>query len=202
VQQWCLETLNPAPDGITSGRSCSTASSLGTLWAQTYQKGRAALLSEHYGLRSLAEGLTWGGFLLCHVPDEQVGKLVSAILLRTNWLEAALEQARLKNAVEHIERRRRDISERLRRLGKVSIDTLCADEEYKCETWILERELESWACLRRMPQWEREAGAGAAGVLGGGHSPGATARFRRASHEAGRALRSWRHDEGAPPAHL
>ena len=112
------------------------------MWAQTYQSGRT-YYREHKASRSLQECSACGGSIPCHVADEQMRKLVSAIELDKQWLEEVLSIISLKDEVERVKKERQSVLEKLRRMGKAYIDGLFPDEEYHRQKKIMEMELES-----------------------------------------------------------
>ena len=68
------------------------------MWAQTYNSGRS-YYREHTGSRSHAVCPAEGASLPCHVPDEQMGRIVGAIELGPKWLEEVLAIISLKDEV-------------------------------------------------------------------------------------------------------
>lgn len=79
----------------------------------------------------------------CHVPDEQIGRIVEAIELGPRWLEEVLAIISLKDEVERVKEQRLDVQEKLRRMAKAYIDGLFPDQEYHRQKKLLEMELES-----------------------------------------------------------
>jgi site-specific DNA recombinase len=112
------------------------------MWAQTYKSGRT-YYREHKASRSLAQCPASGGSIPCHVADEQVGRLVDAIELGSQWLEEVLSIISLKDEAERVKRERSAVQQRLRRMAKAYIDGLLADDEYHRQKKLLEMEMES-----------------------------------------------------------
>ena len=79
----------------------------------------------------------------CHVPDEQIGRVVEAIELRPKWLEEVLAIISVQDEVQRVKKERKDVQEKLRRMAKAYVDGLFPDEEYHRQKRLLEMELES-----------------------------------------------------------
>ncbi len=86
------------------------------MWAQTYENGNR-YYRQHHATRGLSECPAHGGSIRCESADEQVGKLVEAIVLEQDWLDKALAQIEVKDEVERIRGRRQQLEERRNRLG-------------------------------------------------------------------------------------
>ena len=137
------ETLHPRPEreyllkGIVRCAYCGMP-----MWAQTYNSGRS-YYREHTGSRSHAICPAEGASMPCHVPDEQMGRIVEAIELRPKWLEEVLAIISVQDEVERVRKQRQDGQEKLRRMAKAYIDGLFPDAEYHRQKRLLEMELES-----------------------------------------------------------
>ena len=81
--------------------------------------------------------------MLCHVPDEQIGRVVEAIELRPKWLEEVLAIISVQDEVQRVKKERKDVQEKLRRMAKAYVDGLFPDEEYHRQKRLLEMEMES-----------------------------------------------------------
>jgi site-specific DNA recombinase len=112
------------------------------MWAQTYQNGQR-YYREHIKSRSIADCPAGGGSIPCHVIDEQVKKLVSAIELGPRWLEEVLAIVNLKDDVDRIKRERKQLQEKLRRLGQTYIDNLIDQDEYNRRRQQYQTQIES-----------------------------------------------------------
>ncbi len=112
------------------------------MWAQTYKNGQR-YYREHTCSRSHAVCPAEGASMPCHVPDEQIGRIVEAIELGPQWLEEVLAIISLKDEVERVKNQRQDVQEKLRRMARVYIDGVFPDEEYHRQKRLLEMELES-----------------------------------------------------------
>lgn len=136
-------TLQPNPErfyllkGIIRCAFCGMP-----MWAQTYINGRP-MYREHRKSRSIANCSTGGGSVSCHTIDEQLIKLVSAIELGPRWLEEVLSIVNLKDDVERINRERKQLQEKLRRLGQTYIDNLIDQDEYGRRKQQYQMQLES-----------------------------------------------------------
>jgi site-specific DNA recombinase len=79
----------------------------------------------------------------CEVPDEQMGKIISAIALPDSWQDRLLAKLHLEDEVKRVERERKEAEQRLRRLGQVYLDGLLEHEDYKRQKRQLEERLQS-----------------------------------------------------------
>jgi site-specific DNA recombinase len=137
------ETLHPKPEreyllkGIIRCAYCGMP-----MWAQTYNSGRS-YYREHTGSRGHCTCQAEGASMPCHVPDEQMSKIVGAIELGPKWLEEVLAIISLKDEVERVRDERSKAEEKLRRMAKAYVDNLFPDEEYHRQKRLLEMELES-----------------------------------------------------------
>ena len=112
------------------------------LWAQTYKNGNS-YYREQRGSRSHGECPSHGGSISCRIPDDQIGRVISAIELRSDWLDQVLERIALKDEVARIQDERVRVTERLRRLGRAYVDGLFSENDYRGQKQTLEMELES-----------------------------------------------------------
>ena len=79
----------------------------------------------------------------CHIPDEQMGKIIGALVLPDVWLDRVLARIQLEDEVTRIEEERQSAQERLRRLAKAYVDGLYSEEDYRREKQILEERISS-----------------------------------------------------------
>jgi len=112
------------------------------LWAQTYRNGNR-YYREQYGTRSHGHCPAHGGSIPCHVPDEQIGRIVGAIELGPDWLEQVLARIGARDEAARIQEERTRTNERLRRLGLAYVDGLYSDADYQRQKRSLITELES-----------------------------------------------------------
>jgi len=139
------ETLHPRPDreyllkGIIRCAYCGMP-----MWAQTYNSGRS-YYREHTGSRGHCTCQAEGASMPCHVPDDQMGRIVEAMELGPKWLEEVLAIISLKDEVERVREERNRVEEKLRRMARAYMDNLFPDEEYHRQKRLLEMELESLA---------------------------------------------------------
>ena len=112
------------------------------LWAQTYKNGNS-YYREQRGSRSFGECPSHGGSISCRIPDDQIGRVISAIELCPDWLDQVLERIALKDEVTRIQDERVRVTDRLRRLGRAYVDGLFSEDDYRGQKQILEMELES-----------------------------------------------------------
>ena len=132
------ETLHPRPDreyllkGLIRCAYC-----LLPMWAQTYKNGHR-YYREHKGSRGEGYCVNRSRSIRCEIPDEQIGRLVQAIILPDAWMDRVLARIHLADEMERIEQERRNVDQRLRRLGKAYVDGLYGDDDYKREKLSLE----------------------------------------------------------------
>ncbi len=112
------------------------------MWAQTYKSGNS-YYREHQASRSIQECLGHGGTIACHVIDNQIRELVSAIELGPGWLEEVLSIISLKDEVERVKKEKEQVTGKLHRMAKTYIDGLIPEEEYLRQKRLLELSLES-----------------------------------------------------------
>ena len=64
------------------------------------------------------------------MPDEQMGKIVTAIPLPKSWMNLVLAQIQRADEVKRVERERRRVEERTRGLGEVNLEGDLPREQY------------------------------------------------------------------------
>jgi len=137
------ETLHTHPDreyllkGLVRCAHC-----LMPLWAQTINSG-SRLYREQARSRSHVNCPADGKSIRCDVPDDQIGKIVSSIVLPDAWMDRVLAQVRLADHVQAVAHERKDTEQRLKRLWRVYLDDLVTIEEYHRQKRQLEDKLES-----------------------------------------------------------
>ena len=115
------ETLNPTPareyllKGIIRCAYCGLP-----MWAQTYNNG-GRYYREHRNSRGIMECPASGGSVPCDLADEQVGRVIEAITLQTDWIDRVMALINVQDEVETVKKRRRQLEEKLRRLGKAYV---------------------------------------------------------------------------------
>ncbi len=82
--------------------------------------------------------------MACHVPDEQVGRIIGAIILPDAWLDRVLAQVHLADDVNRVRQEREQIEQRLKRLAEVYLDGLKPEDEYRREKRVLEDQPWLW----------------------------------------------------------
>ena len=112
------------------------------MWAQTFVNGKR-YYREQKGSRGAGYCVGRSGSMLCEAPDEQIGDIVSAIVLPDAWVDRVLAQVQLADEVKQTERERHQVSQRLRRLGQTYVDGLVTSEDYKRQKRLLEEKLRS-----------------------------------------------------------
>ena len=90
------------------------------MWAQTYKNGNR-YYREHRGSRGAGYCVDRSGSISCDIPDEQVGRIISAIVLPEAWLDRVLTQVHLADEVKRVEREK----------AQVYVDGHVTEEEYR-----------------------------------------------------------------------
>ena len=112
------------------------------MWAQTFGNGRR-YYREQRGSRGAGYCVGRSGSMFCDIPDEQMGNIISAIVLPEAWVDRVLAQVHLADEVERVDRERKKAEQRLRRLAQVYVDGHVADDEYRRQKKQLEESLRS-----------------------------------------------------------
>ncbi len=112
------------------------------MWAQTYVNGHR-YYREQYGARSAGYCVGRSGFIPCHVPDDQIGKIIGAIVLPEKWMDRVLAQVHLTDEVKKVQEERKKVQQRLQRLSEVYLDGLRTRDDYLREKRRLEDQLVS-----------------------------------------------------------
>ncbi len=81
--------------------------------------------------------------MACTVPDEQMGKILGAIVLPDAWMDRVLSKIHLAREPERLQRERVQVEQRLKRLGNAYVDGLYSKEDYRREKRSLEEKLAS-----------------------------------------------------------
>ena len=110
------------------------------MWAQTYVNGRR-LYREHRGSRGIGRCINNSGSITCDIADQQVGRIIGAIVLPDAWLDRVLAQVHLVDEVKRVQDQRDLTHQRLKRLGQVFLDGLVQIGEYRRQKKILEDKL-------------------------------------------------------------
>ena len=137
------KTLAPSPEreyllkGIIRCAFCMMP-----MWAQTYQSGQR-FYREHRASRSLEDCPSAVGSIKCLIPDEQIGRIISAIELGPTWQEQILSIISVQDEVERVQEERKKVQDKLKRLGKAFVDGVCDESDYQRQRRLLELQLES-----------------------------------------------------------
>ena len=76
----------------------------------------------------------------CSVPEDQMGRIIQAILLPETWMDRVLARIHLADEVDRVQQERQLTGQRLKRLGKAYVDGLYPDDDYRREKRALDRE--------------------------------------------------------------
>ena len=84
------------------------------------------------------------GSIRCEVPDEQMGMIIGAIILPDSWMDRLLARIQLADEVKRVNRERKKVETRLKKLGQVYLDDDNMDlEDYKTRKRRLAQQLSS-----------------------------------------------------------
>ena len=112
------------------------------MWAQTFKNGRR-YYREQKGSRGAGYCVGRSGSMPCEIPDEQMGRIISAIVLPEAWLDRVLAQVHGVDEVKRVERERDQVQQRLKRLGTAYVDGLYGAAEYRRQKRVLDDKLQS-----------------------------------------------------------
>ena len=112
------------------------------MWSQTFVNGRR-YYREQRGSRGVGYCVGRSGSMFCEIPDEQMGNIISAIVLPDAWVDRVLAQVHLADEVKRVDKERKKVQQRLRRLGQVYLDGLIDPGEYGRQKKGLEDKLRS-----------------------------------------------------------
>ncbi|HIM37555.1 MAG TPA: recombinase family protein, partial [Dehalococcoidia bacterium] len=132
------ETLNPRPEreyllkGLIRCAHC-----LLPMWAQTYANGHR-YYREQKGSRGIGYCVGKSRSMACLVPDEQMGRIIGAIVLPDAWMDRVLSKIHVAGEAERLHQERVQVEQRLKRLGKAYVDGLYSEEDYRREKRSLE----------------------------------------------------------------
>ena len=112
------------------------------MWAQTYTSGQR-FYREHRASRSIQACPSAGGSIKCDVPDEQIGRIISAIELGPAWQEQILTIISVADEVERVKDQRLKLQDKLKRLGKAFVDGVYDETDYQRQRRQLVLALES-----------------------------------------------------------
>jgi DNA invertase Pin-like site-specific DNA recombinase len=136
-------TLAPRPEreyllkGIIRCAYC-----LMPMWSQTYTSGQR-FYREHRASRSLEDCPSAGGSIKCLIPDEQIGRIISAIELGPAWQEQIKSIISVKEEVERVQEERKRAQDRLKRLGQAFVDGVYDEAEYQRQRRQIKLAMES-----------------------------------------------------------
>ena len=112
------------------------------MWAQTFVNGRR-YYREQRGSRGAGYCVGRSGSMFCEIPVQQMGKIISAIVLPDAWVDRVLAQVHLADEVKRVSDERKKAEQRLRRLVQVYVDGHVPEEEYRRQKKRLEEKLRS-----------------------------------------------------------
>ena len=135
------ETLHPRPEReyLLKGQ-IRCVHCLLPMWAQTYANGHR-YYREQKGSRGTGFCVGKSRSLPCSVPDDQIGRIIGALVLPDAWMDRVLAKIHLADEVERIHHQKQQTEQRLKRLGTAYVDGLYSDDDYRREKSSLEEKL-------------------------------------------------------------
>ncbi|MCH9011266.1 MAG: recombinase family protein [Chloroflexi bacterium] len=119
------------------------------MWAQTYRNGNRYYREQH-GSRGAGNCVNKSGSIRCEVPDEQMGMIIGAIILPDSWMDRLLAKIQLADEVKRVNRERKKVETRLKKLGQVYLDDDNMDhEDYNSERRSWRTSFRPFRC----PRW-------------------------------------------------
>ena len=115
-----------------------------SLWAQTLKSG-SRLYQEQARSRSHIECPGDSKSIRCETPDEQIGRIVGAIILPAAWMDRVLATIHLADEVERVKGERIGAEQRLKRLGDVYLDGIKTRDDYLREKKALQESSIAWS---------------------------------------------------------
>ena len=112
------------------------------MWAQTYNNGNR-YYREHRGSRGAGYCVDRSSSLTCHIPDGQMGRIIESLILPKSWIELVLAQIQLADELKRVERERKRVEERTRRLREVYLEGDLPRDQYTNRKRNLENQLAS-----------------------------------------------------------
>ena len=113
-----------------------------SLWAQTLTSG-SRLYREQARTRSHIDCPGDSKSIRCEIPDDQIGRIVGAIVLPEAWMDRVLARIQVADEVTKIQGERIQVEQRLKRLGDVYLDGLKTRGDYVREKKSLGDALDS-----------------------------------------------------------
>jgi len=110
------------------------------MWAQTYKNGNR-YYREQKGSRGDGYCVNRSRSMPCQVPDQQISRIIEAILLPETWMDRMLATIQAVDEVKRVNRERKEAEQALKRLGQVYLDGLVEPEEYRRQKRTLEEKL-------------------------------------------------------------
>ena len=138
------QTLQPRPQreyllkGLVRCAYCLMAMS-----AQTYHNGNR-YYREQFGSRGAGNCVNRSGSIRCEVPDEQIGRIMGAIILPDSYMDRLLAKIHLADEVKRVNKERQKVERKLKKLGQVYLDNdLMEYEEFQRQRRQLDEKLAS-----------------------------------------------------------
>ena len=136
-------TLHPRPEreyllkGIIRCAHCGQS-----MWSQTYTNGNR-YYREHRGSRGSGYCVDRSRSLPCDLPDEQMGRIIESILLPKSYMDQVVAEIQLVDEVQRVERERKRMEERLRRLREVYLEGDLPRDQYSERKRSMETQIAS-----------------------------------------------------------
>lgn len=101
------------------------------MWAQTYNSGNR-YYREHKGSRGAGVWVNSSASIKCDIPDQQMGRIMNAIVLLDSCMDRLLAKIHLADEVKLVNWERTKVETRLKKLDQVYLDDDNMDfDDYK-----------------------------------------------------------------------
>jgi len=112
------------------------------IWSET-SSSKYSYYREQTGSRVHFDCPANGKAIRCNVIDEQIDSIIQSLVLEPSWRERIIAKISTLSEREHMLKQRKQIQEKLRRLGKTYLDGVIDDGEYNVQRKLLQGNLDS-----------------------------------------------------------
>jgi DNA invertase Pin-like site-specific DNA recombinase len=112
------------------------------IWSET-SSSKYGYYREQKGTRVHSDCPANGKAIRCNMIDEQIDKVIQSLVLEPSWRERIIAKISTLSERELMLKQRKQIQEKLRRLGKTYLDGVIEDGEYNLQRKLLQDNLDS-----------------------------------------------------------
>ncbi len=112
------------------------------VWSET-SSSKYGYYREQAGSRAHCDCPANGKAIRCDVIDAQIDSVIQSLVLEPSWRERIIAKISTLSEREHMLKQRKQIQEKLRRLGKTYLDGVIDDGEYNVQRKLLQNNLDS-----------------------------------------------------------